>query len=442
MQIKLSDHFTYKKLIRFTFPTVVMMIFTSIYGVVDGFFVSNFVGKTPFAAINLIMPFLMVFSAFGFMVGTGGSALVAKYLGEGEDNTANRLFSLLIYISAGVGIFFTILGLLLLRPVAISFGAEGAMLENCVKYGSIILPALTFFMMQNVFQSFFVTAEKPRLGLLVTVAAGVTNIVLDALFVAVFDWGLEGAALATALSQFVGGVIPLFYFSFKNNSLLKLGRAKVMGKDLLKVCINGSSELLTNLSLSLVNMLYNQRLMEYAGENGVAAYGVIMYVNFIFISAFIGFSIGCAPVISFHFGANNKNELKSLLKKSLRIIGFAGLLLVILAELTAPVLAKIFVGYDEKLFELTKTAFMLYSISFLIIGINIFSSAFFTALNNGAVSAGISFSRTLLFQVASILLLPLLFGINGIWLSITVAELMALAVSVICFTSNRKKYGY
>lgn len=442
MQIKLSDHFTYKKLIRFTFPTVVMMIFTSIYGVVDGFFVSNFVGKTPFAAINLIMPFLMVFSAFGFMFGTGGSALVAKYLGEGEDNTANRLFSLLIYVSAGVGILFTILGLLLLRPVAISFGAEGAMLENCVKYGSIILPALTFFIFQNVFQSFFVTAEKPRLGLLVTVAAGVTNIVLDALFVAVFDWGLEGAALATALSQFVGGVIPLFYFSFKNNSLLKLGRAKVMCKDLLKVCTNGSSELLTNLSLSLVNMLYNQRLMEYAGENGVAAYGVIMYVNFIFISAFIGFSIGSAPIISFHYGAGNRGELRSLLKKSLRIIGFAGLLLVILAELTAPVLAKIFVGYDAKLFELTKTAFRLYSISFLIIGINIFSSAFFTALNNGAVSAGISFSRTLLFQVASILLLPLLFGINGIWLSITVAELMALAVSVICFTSNRKKYGY
>lgn len=442
MQIKLSDHFTYKKLIRFTFPSVVMMIFTSIYGVVDGFFVSNFVGKTPFAALNLIMPFLMIFSALGFMIGTGGSALVAKYLGEVKADKANRLFSLLIYVSIGFGVLFTVLGLLLLRPVAISFGAEGEMLEYSVKYGAIILPALTFFILQNVFQSFFVTAEKPKLGLLVTVAAGVTNIVLDALFVACFHWGLVGAALATALSQFVGGVVPLFYFSFKNNSLLRLGRADFMGKDLLKVCTNGSSELLTNLSLSVVNMLYNAKLMQYAGENGVAAYGVIMYVNFIFISAFIGYSIGSAPVVSFHYGAGNKGELKSLLKKSLVIICSAGILLIFAAELLAPLLSKIFVGYDAELYEMTRVAFMIYSTSFLIIGINIFASAFFTALNNGPVSAVISFLRTLLFQVIAVILLPIFFGINGIWVSITVAELMALVVSVICFASNRKRYGY
>lgn len=442
MQIKLSDHFTYKKLLRFTFPSVVMMIFTSVYGVVDGFFVSNYVGKTPFAALNLIMPFLMIFSALGFMVGTGGSALVAKYLGEGRADKANRLFSLLIYVSAGFGVFFTILGLILLRPVAISFGAEGEMLEYSVKYGAIILPALTFFILQNVFQSFFVTAEKPKLGLLVTVAAGVTNIILDALFVAGFRWGLEGAAFATALSQFVGGVIPLFYFGIKNGSLLKLGKAEFLGKDLLKTCTNGSSELLTNLSLSVVNMLYNAKLIEYAGENGVAAYGVIMYVNFIFISAFIGYSIGSAPIISFHYGAGTKIELKSLLKKSLTIICLSGILLTAVAELLAPLLAKIFVGYDAELYKMTKTAFMIYSTSFLIIGVNIFASAFFTALNNGPVSATISFLRTLLFQVIAVMLLPLVFGINGIWVSITVAELLALIVSVVCFTVNRKKYGY
>ncbi len=442
MQIKLSDHFTYKKLLRFTFPSVVMMIFTSVYGVVDGFFVSNYVGKTPFAALNLIMPFLMIFSALGFMVGTGGSALVAKYLGEGRADKANRLFSLLIYVSAGFGVFFTILGLILLRPVAISFGAEGEMLEYSVKYGAIILPALTFFILQNVFQSFFVTAEKPKLGLLVTVVAGVTNIILDALFVAGFRWGLEGAAFATALSQFVGGVIPLFYFGIKNGSLLKLGKAEFLGKDLLKTCTNGSSELLTNLSLSVVNMLYNAKLIEYAGENGVAAYGVIMYVNFIFISAFIGYSIGSAPIISFHYGAGTKIELKSLLKKSLTIICLSGILLTAVAELLAPLLAKIFVGYDAELYKMTKTAFMIYSTSFLIIGVNIFASAFFTALNNGPVSATISFLRTLLFQVIAVMLLPLVFGINGIWVSITVAELLALIVSVVCFTVNRKKYGY
>jgi len=442
MQIKLSDHFTYKKLLRFTLPSVVMMIFTSIYGVVDGFFVSNFVGKTPFAALNLIMPFLMIFSALGFMVGTGGSALVAKYLGEGKADKANRLFSLLIYISAGCGVFFTILGLILLRPVAISFGAEGAMLEYSVKYGSIILPALTFFILQNVFQSFFVAAEKPKLGLLVTVAAGVTNIVLDALFVAALGWGLEGAALATALSQFVGGIIPVFYFSFKNSSLLRLGKAEFLGKDLVKTCTNGSSELLTNLSLSIVNMLYNAKLMEYAGENGVAAYGVIMYVNFIFISAFIGYSIGSAPIISFHYGAGTKTELKSLFKKSLTIICLSGVALTAVAELLAPLLSKIFVGYDAELYEMTKTAFMLYSTSFLIIGINIFASAFFTALNNGFVSALISFLRTLLFQVISVMILPVVFGINGIWISITVAEITALIVSLTCFGTNKKRYGY
>lgn len=442
MNIKLSDSFTYKKLLRFTLPSIIMMIFTSVYGVVDGFFVSNFVGKTQFAAINLIMPFLMIFSALGFMVGTGGSALVARYLGEGKNDKANRLFSLLIYVTAAFGVLFTVAGLLILKPVAISFGATGELLEYCVNYGNIIMPALTFFMMQNVFQSFFVTAEKPKLGLLVTVAAGVTNIILDALFVAALDFGLEGAAFATAISQFVGGSIPLFYFSFKNTSLLKLGKAEFLGKDLLKTCTNGTSELLTNLSLSLVNMLYNAKLMQYSGENGVAAYGVIMYVNFIFISAFLGYSIGSAPVISFHYGANNKRELKGLFKKSLVINGCGGVALTVVAELLSPLLSKIFVGYDVALYNMTKTAFAIYSISFLLVGINIFASSFFTALNNGIVSGTISFLRILVFQVLSIMILPLIFGINGIWLSVTVAEFMGILLSVLCFAANRKKYGY
>ena len=287
MTIQLSDHFTYRRLLRFTLPSIAMMIFTSIYGIVDGFFVSNFVGKTSFAAVNFIMPFLMILGAFGFMFGTGGSALIAKTMGEGDMPRANRLFSLLTYTSASLGVAVAVFGIIFIRPVAALLGAEGEMLNDCVTYGRIILLALPFFMLQMEFQSFFVTAEKPQTGLYATVAAGVTNMVLDALFIAVFRWGIVGAAAATATSQLVGGVIPLVYFGRKNTSLLRLGRTVFDGRALLKTCTNGSSELMSNLSMSLVGMLYNVQLMKYAGEDGVAAYGVLMYVCFIFIAVFL-----------------------------------------------------------------------------------------------------------------------------------------------------------
>ena len=442
MNIQLSDHFTYKKLLRFTFPSIVMMIFTSIYGVVDGIFVSNYVGKTPFAAVNLIMPFLMIFSAIGFMIGAGGSAVVAKTFGEGKKEKANSIFSMLIYVTIGFGILLTILGLVILRPVSILLGAEGAMLENCVTYGRILLLALTAFMLQNAFQSLFVTAEKPGLGLAVSVIAGLTNILLDALFVAVSKWGLVGAAAATVLSQLVGGIIPLLYFIFPNNSQLRLGKAKFYGRALLRTCTNGSSELVTNLSMSLVNMLYNFQLMRFAGEDGVAAYGVIMYVNFIFIGAYMGYSIGTAPIISYHYGAENSKELKNLRKKSLRLILIGSLVLTAIAELLALPLSKIFVGYDTDLLAMTQRAFVLYSLSFLISGFNIFGSSFFTALNNGLVSAIISFLRTLFFQIAAVLILPIFLKLDGIWLAIVVAELVSLVVTAYFFVKMKPKYHY
>jgi len=442
MKIQLSDHFTYQKLFRFTFPSIVMMIFTSIYGVVDGFFVSNFVGKTPFAAVNFIYPFIMVLGAVGFMFGTGGSALIAKTLGEGERERANRLFSLIVYASAASGGVIALLGCLTIRPIAALLGAEGVLLENCVLYGWIILLALPAFMLQFAFQSFFITAEKPQLGLAVTVASGVTNMVLDALLVAVFPMGLVGAALATALSQVVGGMIPLFYFFRPNTSLLRLTATHWDGRALLRTCTNGSSELMSNISMSLVSMLYNAQLMSYAGENGVAAYGVLMYVNMVFLAAFIGYSVGTAPVVGFHYGAGNHGELKNLLKKSLVIIGGFSVGMLLLAEGLARPLSGIFVGYDQELLALTLRGFLIYSFSFLFAGIAIYGSSFFTALNNGLISALISFLRTLVFQIAAVIIFPLIWKIDGIWISIVAAELMAALVTVCFLAGMRKKYQY
>ena len=442
MRIQLSEHFTYSKLLRFTLPSIVMMIFTSIYGVVDGVFVSNFVGKTPFAAVNLIMPLLIILGALGFMIGTGGTAIVAKTLGEGKPELANQYFSLLVYTGLIGGTAVGVLGIVFVRPVAAALGAEGQMLEDCVLYSRIILAANPFFILQNIFQSFFVTAEKPKLGLYVTVGAGVTNIVLDALLVAVFPMGLAGAAAATALSQTVGGLVPVFYFLRKNDSLLRLTKTKLYGKILLKTCTNGSSELMSNISASVVTILYNLQLMRLAGEDGIAAYGAIMYVAFIFAAIFIGYAVGSAPIISFHYGAENTEELKSLLRKSVVLAAGAGAAMALLATLASAPLSKIFVGYDQDLYQMTVHGFRLFAFSFLLSGFNIFGSSFFTALNNGLISALISFLRTLIFQCASVLILPIFLGLDGVWLSIAAAEAAAFAVTLICLAANRRTYQY
>ena len=440
--IQLSDHFTYQRLLRFVFPSIVMMIFTSVYGVVDGLFVSNFVGKTPFTAINFIFPVIMILGAVGFMLGTGGTAVVAKTLGEGDSDRANKYFSMLTYVAIISGVVLAILGIIFVRPIGALMGAEGELLDDAVIYCRVVLLGLPFFMLQNAFQNFFITAEKPKIGLYVTIAAGVTNIVLDALFIAAFSWGLVGAAAATALSQFVGGVIPLFYFGRKNTSLLRLGKTQFYGKTLLHVCINGSSELMSNISASVVTLLYNAQLMKYAGEDGIAAYGAIMYVSFVFVAIFIGFVIGAAPIVSFHYGADNRSELKSLFKQSTILVGVGGSLMAITAMLLAAPLSQLFVGYDRALYEMTLRGFFIFSFHFIVAGFNIFGSSFFTALNNGTVSAIISFLRTLVFQCASVLLLPLIFELDGIWYSIVVAELLSFAVTVFFIIFKRKKYGY
>lgn len=450
MRIQLSEHFTYQKLLRFSLPTIAMMIFTSIYGIVDGFFVSNYVGKTAFAAVNLIMPYLMIQGCFGFMIGTGGGALVAKTLGEGKRETADRYFTMLVWFTVILGVLISVISILIMRPVVLFLGAEGGMVQECMIYGMIMSAFNAAFMLQYFFQSFFVVAEKPNLGFGITMAAGITNIVLDGLFIAVFHWGVAGAAIASVIGQCVGGVLPLFYFGrrrevsrpFKNTSLLQLTKTKMEFVVLVRTCANGSSELMSNISSSVVGMLYNFQLMKYAGENGIAAYGVVMYTQMIFFAIYIGYAVGTSPIMSYHYGAGNHGEMRSLLRKSLILVAGTGIVMMLSAQASASVLSGIFVGYDKELLEITTHAFLIFACSYLLSGVNIYASSFFTALNNGGISAAISFLRALVFQTGAVLLLPLLFGIDGIWWAVTVSEVMACLISVMFLVAKRKKYHY
>lgn len=441
-KIQLSDHFTYSRLLRFVLPSVIMMVFTSVYGVVDGIFVSNLVGKTAFAAVNLIWPVVMMLGTLGFMFGAGGSALVAKILGEGDSRYANRIFSMLIYSSFVIGILLSVGGVLGIESIVKWLGAEGELAEDCILYGKILFPATAFFVLQNEFQNFLVVAEKPKLGLVTSIWAGVTNLVLDWLFIGVFRWGIGGAALATGLSQTVGALIPLWYFLFCKQSVLRLGKTGIYGKAFVKACTNGSSEMLTNISLSVVNILYNFQMMKFAGEDGVSAYGVMMYVNFLFISLFLGYSMGVSPIVSYHFGAKNQEELKNIFRKSMVILAFCSVGMFLGSELLSRPLSRIYVGYDQALYQLTCRGFLIYAVSFLFTGVNIFSSAFFTALNNGFVSAMLSFFRTLLFQAVCVLVLPIFWELDGVWSAIVVAEFLALILSIGCFLGFKKRYGY
>lgn len=469
MRIQLSEHFTYKKLLLFSLPTIAMMIFTSIYGIVDGFFVSNYVGKTAFAAINLVMPFLIIEGCFGFMIGTGGSALVAKTLGEKKRDAADQYFTMLICFTVILGVGISVLSIVFMRPIALFLGAEGDMIGDCILYGRIISAFNTAFMLQYFFQSFFVVAEKPNLGFGITMAAGITNMVLDALFIAGFHWSVAGAAVASGIGQCVGGVLPLFYFGMRrkavkkageaaqsfperegkrsripvrNTSLLQLSRTKLEAGVLLRTCANGSSELMSNISASVVGMLYNFQLLRYAGENGIAAYGVVMYTQMIFFAIYIGYAVGTAPIVSFHYGAGNHGEMRSLLRKSLLLMGATGIVMMLSAQASASVLSGIFVGYDAELLAITKHAFVIFACSYLLSGINIYASSFFTALNNGGISAIISFLRTLIFQTGAVLILPLLLGIDGIWWAVAVSEVMAFLISIMFLILKRKKYHY
>lgn len=442
MAIRLSDHFTYRKLFKFVYPSILMMVFTSVYGVVDGIFISTIVGDVAFNAVNLVMPLPMALGSLGFMLGTGGSAIVSKTLGEGDEPLANKYFSMLVYATAIGGVLFCIIGELLLAPFCALFQAEGEYLDYCLRYGRIVIAGVPFFMLQNVFQTFFVTAEKPKLGFLITLIAGCSNIVGDALLVGVFKLSVEGAAIATVVGEIIGAVIPVIYFLRKNGSVLRLSSTRYYGRVLLDACTNGSSEFLSNVSGSLVSMLYNYQLTRLVGDAGVGAYGVLMYVNFIFFAIFIGYSVGVAPIVGYNYGAKNDEELKNIFKKSMLLMVVFGVLMTLFAELSAPLLARIFSSGNELKYELTCRAFLFSGFVFLLCGFNIFGSSFFTALGNGLVSAIISCMRTLVFQVSCVLLLPLLLGLDGVWLAVLVSDVLTFCVTWVFLFAKKKKYRY
>ena len=441
-KIGLSEHFTYRKLLRFVLPCIVMMIVTSVYTIVDGFFVSNYAGKNAFTALNLIYPVLMALGALGFMIGTGGSALVSFTMGEGKKDKANEIFTMLILTIVVAGAVLSAIGFLFSRPIAYALGATEAIVDDCVLYGRILLASNVFFMMQNSYQSFLVTAERATMGLMISVASGIMNIILDFVLVCLLDLGIGGAAVATAGSQIVGALIPTVYFLGPNNSPLHFRRTSLDMRSLARACSNGASEMMTNLSASVVGMLYNWQLINIAGEDGVAAYGVIMYVAFIFMAFFFGYAVGTGPLFGYHYGAGNHDELKNLFRKSLVFTTLAALVMTAAAEALAMPLARIFVGYDQVLCDMTGRGMAIYALSFLICGYNIFGSAFFTGLNNGKISAFISFMRTLVFQVAAILVLPLVIGLDGIWSAVLVAEGFTLIVTAVFLVTQRKRYHY
>lgn len=419
-----------------------MMVFTNVYTAVDGLFVSNFVGKEALAAINRIFPMIFILGSVGMMLGAGGSALVSKTLGEGDKERANSYFSMIVYVTMILGVTVAVAGQFVVPWVAKLVGAEGITYEYCVLYGRFLLAGHPFFLLQALSQSFFVTAEKPRLGLMVTVSAGVINMALDAVFVAGFKWGLTGAAAATLVSQIFGGLFPVIYFLCRNNSLLRLKATKFYGKPLLKAFTNGSSELLSNASAAVVTFLYNWQLDKISGDAGIAAYAAISYIAMIFFSVFMGYSIGSAPLIGYNFGAENKAELKNLFKKSLIVISVCGVLMTALSEALAVPLARIFVSYDDELLAMTVRGFRIFSVAFLVTGYGVFGSALFTALNNGLVSAILSFMRTIAFYIIAILIFPLFWGLDGVWVSTVFAEIAAMIVSAVFVIAYRKKYGY
>lgn len=442
MAIQLSDHFSYGRLLRFTGPTMGTMVFLSIYVMVDGLFVSNFVGKTSLAAVNLIWPFITLFGVLGMMIGSGGSALVGKLIGQRKTARANQVFSMLIWVDLVAGLVFGTIAFIGVPFIAQMLGANGELLQEATVYGRIVAVSIPFTMLQDAFQSFLVVAERPKMGFVVIASAGVANIALDALFIIVFGWGIAGAAIATLIGEVSGGVVPLIYFLCNKTSLLQLRRARPVGHVLRATCFNGLSEFISNISMSLVGLLYNYQLMIYIGSDGVAAFGVTMDVSFVFMAIFLGYCIGSSPLVSFNYGARNKRELSNLFRKSIIILIAMGIAMTVLAELIAPLFARLFVGYDAELMELTVYGLSLYKWAFLVMGINLFGSAFFTALNNGLVSGLLSGTRTLVFECAAVMLLPMFFGTNGIWAAMPVAEFISLALVVFSLVYLHRFYGY
>jgi len=444
MKIELQGHYGYGRLVRTMLPSIATMIVSSIYSIADGLFVSNYAGSTAFAAMNIIWPGIQILAVFGLMVGAGGSALVSKTLGEGDQDKACRIFSMLTRITMLAGIAMAFLFFILMKPLTWVLGAEGGMIQMATTYGRIIVITLPLYMIQMMFQPFFMVAEKPELGTQISIICGVVNIVLDALFIIVFRLGLIGAALGTAISIATGGLFSLIWFLSKRNKthLQFRKNVKTEWKHVGKSCSNGLSEYVGNVALSVVSICYNLQLMKYIGESGVAAYGILMYLGFVFAAVFIGYNLSVTQIIAFNYGERNHTELRSLLHKSIILISVGGVIMTTVAETAAAPLARFFVGYDESICILTIRAIRIYMLSFLICGLNMFASAWFTALNNGIISAISAFVRTFIFELGCVFILPTFFGVDGIWNAVNVAEVCALLFSAFLITAFSKKYGY
>lgn len=443
-RIKLSDHFTYIRLLRFTMPTILMLLSASLYGVVDGLFIANCAGKTAFAAVNLIWPFPMLLGAIGYMFGAGGCALVSKTMGEGYYERARSYFTMLTITAVACGFLFASIGIFFIDDIANMLGAKSGMIHvNCVVYGRYIMAAMPLFILQCMFQPYMIAAEKPKWGLAIIFVAGCVNVLLDYYFLYNKNMGVAGAGLATMISQAVGAVLPMFLFVGKKHSKLYfVSKIKIEPLVLAKTCANGASEFIVNASMPFVNLLYVYALWKVAGEDGVGAYGVIMYVNIVFFSFYNGLAMGSSPIISFHYGAHQMYEVRNVKRIVFCLLSISGLLLFVVAELTSPMIAGLFSKGDEVFGDIIERSFSLYALSFLFAPYNIYASAFFTALNNGKVSAAISFSRILFFQVGALLTLPIWFGIDGFWMALPIAEVLCLGLSIFLYLKFKPLYNY
>lgn len=438
----IAQEFNLISLLRFVAPTVVMLVFMSLYQMVDAVFVSKFVGENALSALNIVYPFPSIVIAVSIMLATGGSAIIARNMGEGKEKEAKENFSFIVLVGAVIGVAIATAGILFIEPLIYMLGATPSLYDYCYEYLFILVLSVPLSVFQMLFQSFFVTAGKPHLGLTLTVLGGVSNIVLDYVFIVLCGFGVSGAALATSIGYSIPGLFGLIYFAVSRKGTLYFVKPVFRWGVLFKCCINGSSEMVNNLAVAVTTFLFNVLMLKYEGEAGVAAITIVLYAQFLMTSAFMGFSSGIAPVVSFNYGSGNVRQLKKIFKISVWVIAVVSAAVFVIAETCSDVVIMVFTPAGSEVFGLTKYGFAIFSFSFLCTGMNIFASALFTAFSNGKISAILSFLRTFVFLTACLLFLPLFWGVDGIWLAVPVAEVMALFVSVYYLVRFKKVYQY
>ncbi len=442
MNTTISQKFTLTSLLKFALPTTIMMVVLSIYTLVDGVFVSNFVGELAFSAINIIFPFISLIFALGIMAATGGNALVANNLGQGDDEKARENFTLIVIFATGLGLLLMMVGIVFNKEIARLLGATPLIEEYARDYLSTLAPFIPLAIWMGFSQILFVTIGKPTLGLIATLVGGITNIIFDYLFIVVMNMGIKGAALGTGLGYSLPGLFFIYYFLFHRKNSLYFVKPRWRARVLLKTFTNGSSEFVANLATSITTFMFNLIILDLAGEQGVAAIGIILYAQFLLMSAFLGYAQGVAPIFSYAYGARDHLQLKKVFSISIRVIILFSLAIASFSYFASSSIVGIFVERQSQVFSLAKNGFSVFSLSFLFMGVNIFSSSLFTAFSNGKISASISFLRTLVFILGYLLFLPRFLGLPGVWLAIPLAEFTTMFFSISYLTIQRKKYHY